>query len=173
MRVIFFLIFVFLFPLTGKAQNSSLVVGGLTLHGFDNVNNVWEGMPRKLDDRGRFVFTPTLGYRYTQENHIFTGTILKDCYDHFAFTTLYGQKFYEHQNFNLEWSVGLYVRKEPYITVRGETYLVQDRIPFVKAGDFQIIPIGFVGINLFPKWKIHPVINTNIVLTNLSFQIDF
>lgn len=171
MRIIALLLFL---SFTSPAlAETSIVVGGLTLHGFQNQNYVWEGMPRKLDDKGQMVFTPTVGIRWGEEN-LYTITLLKDCFDNYAGTFLWGRKVYESEYLNLEWSLGLYIRETPfYVAQNGKRYRAYDNIPGITAGEIQWLPIGFVGLELMPKWKVKPVINTNLVITNLSFKIEF
>ncbi len=152
---------------------TSVALGSLTIHGVPNANGAWEGMPRKLDDNGRSVFTPGISLM-VENDWNYTGAILKDCFDHWAGTVLIGASFYKNTYVDLNWSVGIYFREVPYyLDYQGNRYLAVDSLPFLKVGQFQVIPIGFVGISPMPNWVVSPVIMTNGILTNFSLKFTF
>ncbi|MBX2986744.1 MAG: hypothetical protein KF802_02505 [Bdellovibrionaceae bacterium] len=169
-----FLFLLLLFPLTTQAEELQVHVSGITLHGLRNTGVAPRAMPRRIDNNGQLVFTPGVALLYKdKQNYLYNISLLKDCYDHWAGTLLFGKEF-ETGVTGLSWSLlgGLYARQEAWLCVDGTCVRGVDMPLRVSTGGMDLMPMAFAGLH----YKIpvreteffHINILSNFFLTQMS-----
>ena len=136
-----------------KSHRFNLLIPSVVVHGFKPDQPLANEMPRKLDANGNSVYTPGIGIEYKgQDNFMFMGAFVKDCYDNPAGTIQVGNFYKLSKNTDWAWSLGLYARQTPYICIgnqEGKQCNITDSFSFkfmtkVNGYDVDIIPLPFL-----------------------------
>lgn len=173
MRTIF-LILLFLLPISTQAEELQVHLSGITLHGLRNTGMAPQAMPRKIDSNGQWVFTPGAALLYKDNaNFLYNISLIKDCYDHWAGTLLFGKEF-ETGISGLSWSLlgGLYIRQEAWLCVDGTCFRGVDMPLRLTTQGMDIMPMAFAGLHYkVPVGKsefVHFNVLSNFFLTQMS-----
>lgn len=139
-------------------------------------------MPRKLDENGQSVFTPGVSLAWSRNGYVFSGSLLKDCYDNHASALLFGREWFTPiSNLSFQLLGGLYVRERPWLCSQGNCFEAVD-IPWkirskVGPNSIDIIPMAFAGVNyrrpLTETSYVHVNLFSNIVLTHITMGLGW
>ncbi len=169
-----FLFLIFLLPLSTQAEELQIHLSGITLHGLRNTGVAPKAMPRKIDGNGQLVFTPGVALLYKdKENYLYNISLLKDCYDNWAGTLMFGKEF-ETGVTGLSWSLigGVYARQEAWLCVDGTCVRGVDMPLRLTTGGMDVMPIAFAGLHykapVTDNQFVHINILSNFFLTQMS-----
>ena len=178
----YIILLLLLLPSTAYADSLEIHLQGLTIHGFQNTGDVSKRMPRKIDDNGQAVLTPGFAIAWNKNDWIFSQSFVKDCYDNFASSTLFGRQWNTKiPNLTLQFLGGVYIRERPLLCIEGVCFEAVD-IPWkirstLGNNDIDIIPMAFGGINyrqsLGKRAYLHVNLFTNVVLTHFTTGIGW
>lgn len=127
-----------------KTSQWSVVLPAFVVHGLTPSKTIAEYMPRKMDKNGQSVATPGIGIEYQSEGTFnFITALVKDCYDNYAGTILFGQNWDLSEKFQIGYLAGLYIRETP-ITCYTVSSLTSSALPNIGG-------IGLGGSNGRPS----------------------
>ena len=158
----------------------SVTTGGITMHGATVDPELADGMPKKIDAEGRFVYHPVeLGVTVNHQIWQFNGYYLKDSF--YEPAVYLGAGFavpFPFKNLMLGGTAGIYTRKVEYFkTSKGQRIEIDCGDYCLDFGGVQTFPTAFLtGMYTWPiqeSTNFMVAIASNYVLTHMTFGIQY